>query len=231
MDGCFPLAPSFDHGGPIATGVAACRQAMEALAPGDWHATAAAGELRIGLAWLDHAQPLVRSRVEAAAQLLGEVTPVELELADAVQHLFMREAAEVHAELFAEHADRYGNDVRRKLVRCLRVTDAQATAAERAREQLRERWFAAAGNLDLLVTPTIGAPPPRLPVDDLALRADFTRLTLPVNAAGWPALALPCGPAEDGIDASVQLIGRPGSDAFVLAAGEALESLLRARHR
>jgi Asp-tRNA(Asn)/Glu-tRNA(Gln) amidotransferase A subunit family amidase len=49
-----------------------------------------------------------------------------------------------------------------------------------------------------------------------------------VNALGWPSLALPCGPAEDGLPASVQLIGRPGTDAFVLAAGARLaEELAR----
>ncbi len=228
LDGCFPLAPSFDHGGPIAATVAECRQAMAALAPGTWGASAAAGELRIGLAWLEYAEPLVRERVASAAALLGHVERVELQLADEVHHLFMREVAEAHSELFAEHAAEYGADVRRKLVRCLRVTDAEADASRRARDQLRERWLQSADGLDLLVTPTLGSVPPPLPVDDLAVRGYFTRLTLPVNATGWPALALPCGPAEDGIDASVQLIGRPGTDAFVLAAGEALESLLRA---
>ena len=52
------------------------------------------------------------------------------------------------------------------------------------------------------------------------------RLTFPFNALGWPALALPCGPAEDGLPASVQLVGRPGDDALVLAVGELLERLL-----
>ena len=47
-------------------------------------------------------------------------------------------------------------------------------------------------------------------------------LTFPWNVTGSPALALPCGPAEDGLPASVQLIGRPGDDALVLAAGRAL---------
>ena len=51
-------------------------------------------------------------------------------------------------------------------------------------------------------------------------------LTFPFNALGWPALALPCGPAEDGLPASVQLVGRPGDDGRVLAAGRLLELLL-----
>jgi aspartyl-tRNA(Asn)/glutamyl-tRNA(Gln) amidotransferase subunit A len=43
---------------------------------------------------------------------------------------------------------------------------------------------------------------------------------------GWPALALPSGPAEDGLPSSVQLAAPPGRDALVLAAGAALEKTL-----
>jgi Asp-tRNA(Asn)/Glu-tRNA(Gln) amidotransferase A subunit family amidase len=49
------------------------------------------------------------------------------------------------------------------------------------------------------------------------------RLTRPFNSLGWPALALPCGPAEDGLPASVSLVGRTGEDALVLAVGLELE--------
>jgi Asp-tRNA(Asn)/Glu-tRNA(Gln) amidotransferase A subunit family amidase len=37
---------------------------------------------------------------------------------------------------------------------------------------------------------------------------------------------VPCGPAEDGLPASVQLAAPPGEDALVLAAGRALEQAL-----
>jgi Asp-tRNA(Asn)/Glu-tRNA(Gln) amidotransferase A subunit family amidase len=66
-------------------------------------------------------------------------------------------------------------------------------------------------------------------VGDLALRESVLRLTLPWNAVGAPALALPCGPAELGLPASVQLVGRRGDDALVLAAGRVLEERLRAQ--
>ncbi len=228
MQGCFPLAPTFDHAGPIAATVEDCRAAMQALAPGDWASDVPAGELTVGLAWLEHADPLVRDRVSAAAGALGRVRPVDPPLAHALHAEFMREVADVHRELFAEHAALYGADLRVKIERCLRITDAQADAARRARADLRERWDGLLDGVDVVVAPTVGSVAPRLPADDLELREFVTRLTLPVNAAGLPALALPCGPAEDGLEASVQLIGRRAEDAFVLAAGAALESLLRA---
>ena len=56
------------------------------------------------------------------------------------------------------------------------------------------------------------------------MRIPITRFTNPFNALGWPALALPCGPAEHGLPASIQLVGRSGADSLVLAAGLALEA-------
>lgn len=39
------------------------------------------------------------------------------------------------------------------------------------------------------------------------------------NAAGLPGLTLPCAPARDGLPIGVQLVGAPGSDALLCAAG------------
>ncbi len=74
--------------------------------------------------------------------------------------------------------------------------------------------------------PTLAFVAPAADVDEIAERGSFVRFTYPFNALGWPALALPAGAAEDGLPASVQLVGRPGDDAFVLAAGLALEARL-----
>jgi Asp-tRNA(Asn)/Glu-tRNA(Gln) amidotransferase A subunit family amidase len=63
-----------------------------------------------------------------------------------------------------------------------------------------------------------------LPADDLEHREAVIRYTFPFNALGWPVLALPCGPAEEGLPTSLQLVGR--DDASVLAAGELLEASL-----
>jgi len=78
-----------------------------------------------------------------------------------------------------------------------------------------------------LLTPALKSVAPATGIGDAALREDMIRFTYPFNALGWPALALPCGPAEDGLPASVQLVGKPGEDALVLAAGRRLASLLR----
>ena len=224
--GCFPLAPSFDHVGPMARDVAGCSAMLAVLAPGFEAARLESlEELTVGIAWLDEADPLVRARVAEAAALFPRRRDVDL-ARPRIDALFMREVADVHRELFEEQGELYGEDLAVKIERCLAVTDAEAREAERSRAEYRERCDELIEGIDLLLTPTLTVVAPRTGVGDLELRRVLTRNTLPVNALGWPALALPCGTAEDGLPASVQLIGRPGDDALVLAAGAELEARL-----
>jgi aspartyl-tRNA(Asn)/glutamyl-tRNA(Gln) amidotransferase subunit A len=139
---------------------------------------------------------------------------------------FGREVADVHRELFAEYPDEYGETVRRKIERCLAVTDAEYERAVKARGRYREQLAKAVAGVDLVLTPTLECVAPPAPADELALRGRLTKLTFPLNAVGWPAVALPCGPAEDGLPASVQLSAPQGKDALVLGAAGALELAL-----
>ena len=228
LDGCFPLAPSFDHAGPMASDVAGCVRMMEALAPGFAPAELQLEDAEVGVASLDAADPLVRARVAAAAELFPRRRTLELPSAAGLGRAFQREAAEVHRELFLEHADSYGENIRTKLERCLAVTDAEYERAVADREEYRERLLETAADVDLLLTPTLVCVAPPAPADELALRDRLTYLTFPLNAVGWPAVALPCGPAEDGLPASVQLAAPSGEDAIVLGTAAALERALSA---
>jgi aspartyl-tRNA(Asn)/glutamyl-tRNA(Gln) amidotransferase subunit A len=139
----------------------------------------------------------------------------------------MREVADVHRELYAENADLYGGNVAAKIELCLAVTDAEYGAGLRARDEYRERMGELFDEVDLIVTPTLPFVAPVAGQDERELRGRLTLLTWPFNVLGAPALALPCGPAEDGLPASVQIAGRPGDDALVLAAGALLERVLK----
>ena len=225
-DGCFPLAPSYDHVGPIASTVEGCAGLMRALVP-QWEPAEveALGELRIGFAWLEHADPLVRKRVEEALALFPHREAIDLPLNEPGEYrLFMREVADVHRGLFPERADEYGENVRGKIERCMQVTDEQVETARRLRAEYRDRCDEATQAFDLLVTPTIPFVAPPADADELTIRERGISLTFPFDSLGWPALALPCGPAEGGLPASVQLVGAPGSDSLVLAAGALLAS-------
>jgi aspartyl-tRNA(Asn)/glutamyl-tRNA(Gln) amidotransferase subunit A len=167
----------------------------------------------------------VRARVEEAAALFPQRRPVDLPIPD-VGAAFMREVVDVHRELYAEHGDLYGEDVSIKIERCLAVTDAEASSAQRRRDDYRAAVEALTADVDLVLTPTIPVVAPLVDIGDLKLRGTLTRNTLPINTLGWPAIALPCGLAEDGLPASVQLVGKPGRDDVVFAAAKLLASLV-----
>jgi aspartyl-tRNA(Asn)/glutamyl-tRNA(Gln) amidotransferase subunit A len=225
-DGCFPLAPSFDHVGPMARDVAGCAAQLEALVPGFRRSTFESLEdVSVAVAWIDDADALVAGRVRAAAALFPRRREVDWPRPQ-IDALFMHEVADVHRELYAENAELYGDELATKIERCLAVSDAEASVAARAREEYRERCAEALGEADLLLTPTLQCVAPPTGVGDLALRVTLIRNTLPFNTLGWPAVALPCGAAEEGLPASIQLVGLPGTDALVLAAGERLERKL-----
>ena len=227
--GCWPLAKSFDVAGPMARDVAGCARMMSALVPGFAPARVESLDaLRVGVAWTDRADPLVRERVEAAAALFADRRTLDLPLPERIYDAFAREATDVHAELFRDHRALYGENVATKIERALELTDEQVAEARDALERYRERIAELTAGVDLVVTPTVPMVAPPTGIGDLALRGRMIELTFPWSVLGAPALALPCGPAEDGLPASVQLAGRPGDDALVLAAGHLLEAALGA---
>jgi aspartyl-tRNA(Asn)/glutamyl-tRNA(Gln) amidotransferase subunit A len=225
VEGCFPLAPSYDVVGPMASSVAGCEELLRVLVPGyEPAALESLEELEVGVAWLEHAEPLVRERVAGAAALFPRRRSIELSLAPKNRTDFMLEAADIHRALFPGNEELYGDNVRGKIERCLQVTDGEAAAAERERAEYRERVAEALDGIDLVVTPTVPFVPPAADADELEFRGAGTSLTYPFSALGWPALALPCGPAEDGLPASLQLAAPAGADARVLATGRLLAS-------
>jgi aspartyl-tRNA(Asn)/glutamyl-tRNA(Gln) amidotransferase subunit A len=227
-EGCFPLAPSYDHVGPMASTVAGCIELMRALVPGfEPRPLESLEDVCVGVAWIEEADPLVAARVRAAVERFPDRRELELPRPDPDENrLFMREVADVHRGLFPERADEYGANVRWKLELCAEVTDDEVSRALQLRGEYEERVAGLTADVDLLVTPTMLGVAPPADADERELRSRGIRLTYPFNCLGWPALALPCGPAEDGLPASIQLVGKPGDDARVLAAGALLASLI-----
>ena len=207
IDGVFPLAPSFDHAGPMAADVAGCVALMRDLVPGLDVADVSLDDLKLASAW---GEPPVRA------------TAVEFPTAEAVGPAFMREVGDVHRELYPENAELYGDNIRGKVERCIAVSDADYEVGLRARQEHAERAEAAFAGYDLLVVPTLSCPVPAADVVEIEVRAAMTLYTFPFNALGWPALALPHG------SGSLQLVGRCGADDLVLSAGLALERTLKA---
>lgn len=98
-------------------------------------------------------------------------------------------------------------------------------------EQLRRDASRMFDRIDLIVMPSAAALP--WPADEVFPSQIDGRPVGPrghaiftgwVNAAGLPALALPCDAAADGMPIGIQLIGPYGSDSAVLSLGAAFEA-------
>ena len=227
LAGCFPLAPSFDHAGPLAKDVAGCAEMMRALVGLVPQALDSLEGVQLGIAWLDYAEPEVRAVVAAAASHLPGGLPVEPRLPDGVFDAFQHEVAGTHRELFERNRDRYGQNVRTKVERCLEVSRTRAARANAVRERYRMDFARATAEVDVFVAPTLPVVPPKADTDELLVRQRMTQLTFPLNTVGAPALAIPCGRTEGGLPVSMQVVGKPGADGLVLAAGALVESALR----
>ena len=137
---------------------------------------------------------------------------------------FMREVADVHRELFAEHAELYGDNVRPKIERCLAVHRRRGGRGRAAREELPRALRELRQASTCCVTPTHRlrrAAGRRRRARRARARRSASRI--PFNALGWPALALPCRPGR-GRPAGVAPARRPARRRRARAARPALRA-------
>ena len=229
LEGCFPLAPSLDHAGPMARSVEECTAMLEALVPGFERASLGSlEEVEVGVAWTEHAEPLVRARVEEAAAALPRPPrgrPPARRGASAPSSCARWQTSTASSTprtptSTARTSRRRSSSASRSPTPSTRRGCAPAT-------RTASRWRSSSTRSTWSSRPTLPFVAPPAGQDERELRGRLTLLTWPFNVLGAPALALPCGPAEDGLPASVQIAGPPGDDALVLAAGALLEHALK----
>ena len=88
-------------------------------------------------------------------------------------------------------------------------------------------------DVDLLVMPTTIIASPRadsVTLDDPTV--GLSRLTLPTDSTGQPAMSVPCGFTDDGLPLGLMLVGHHFDEATVLRAAHAFEGAagLSSRH-
>ena len=191
LDGVFPLAPSFDHAGPMARDVARLRRADAGARAGIRREPIDRAEVSVGVAWVEHADPL---RARAASRRPRRVPAVararRSPSRSATTPAFMHEIAGVHRELFEEHGELYGENLRTKIERCLAVTRRRGRGGDATRgASTSGEALEALEGVDLLLTPTLMFVAPPADIDELAWRERIVRFTYPFNLLGWPALA------------------------------------------
>lgn len=117
-----------------------------------------------------------------------------------------------------------------------RVSAAEYVAAtetlERYSRKLCEWWTS---GFDVLLTPTLGEPPPLLgtlsttaaePIEVMARWGRFAPFTVPFNVTGQPAISLPLHWNRDGLPIGVQLVAPYGREDLLVRLAAQLEQAL-----
>jgi len=229
LAGVWPLAPSLDTIGPMATTVTAVTEGMALLEPGfraDPQPAIRVGRLRLPDVETD---PRIDAAVDAALIRSG-LDVLDVELPDWQQALraggaiLVAEAAQSNARLLADPVtrDKLGPQVR------ARLDEGAAVTAEQLRQArgYQQTWRASVADLlrtvQLLALPTAPLYPPPL-ADAVTHQHQYTQFTMPFNLAGLPALALPV-PSEHRLPASLQLVGPASGEGLLLTTGILVEA-------
>lgn len=101
-----------------------------------------------------------------------------------------------------------------------------------SREQLRRRLEPFFAEYDVLLTPALARRSPKSEpwhergwLRNIMANTNYSPLTPPWNLTGWPAMSLPFGTLPSGAPCAIQLVGRPGTEADLLALAERIEAL------
>jgi amidase len=230
VDGVYPLAPSLDTVGPLGADVDAVELGMRLIEPGF---AAGSCELAVGRV-RPEADPAVDSAVDAALAAAGVVsTDIPgfdfLAATTAANVLIDVEAYQANAHLLPQ-LEQLSPQMHANMVESAAITDDEVAAANRVRLTVREWFTAMLARHPFIALPTLMGPPPLLnpPPPLLGERMPLTRLTVPANLAGLPALALPVPGGPAGLPASLQLIGPPGSEEQLIALGRIVEAAITA---
>jgi aspartyl-tRNA(Asn)/glutamyl-tRNA(Gln) amidotransferase subunit A len=214
LDGVVPLAPSLDHGGPLARSVADVAllesvmlgrrlearaiDAPRVVAPPELLALADTG-LRADL------DAVLASFESAGAVVVREPLPVPLEaVLDAGWTVLAAEAAAQHRSMFAVHGAEYAPQIAALVAAGLGVGPVALARAQEERAAFRhaiEPWLS---SFDALVSPVAPGAAPR--------RGEGTgdpTLCAPWSYAGVPSIAIPTGLDADGLPFAIQLVASP----------------------
>jgi 2-dehydropantoate 2-reductase len=237
VEGVFPLSPSCDHVGTLTRTVAQTAELLGVLA-GRTFELRPVTRLRIGVLrrQLDDPDlvPAVRDRVLAAVERLAsagfDVTDVEVPALDLVDEalgaVVLREAWDVHRDLYERQAGDYGPGTRALLELGSRIDDDAYRAGLAGREAVAAGLAAVFEDVDLLAGPTVAYPaPPEDPPFGTPEGDVEGRYTGPYNLAGNPAVSLPCGLVEGNLPAGLQLAAASGNDELLLSAARVYEEV------
>ncbi len=191
--------------------------------------------LRVGVArphFFDALDSSIADALEAAiasmTALVADVREVEIRAAPRARHA----VADIMLPLVAEQlrsalADRPGAfhpETRAMLERGASLPNTAKSGALAVAASVRAGWARVFREVDVVITPTLAQPPPRLDAGAEALRSverSHLELNAPMNLGGVPAMSMPCGE----LGASLTFTGPVGADGIVLKVARAWEEV------
>ncbi|TMM16347.1 MAG: amidase [Actinobacteria bacterium] len=229
LAGVWPLAPSLDTIGPLASNVAGLVLGMQLLEPG--FAPSAVPARTVGRLPTS-AHPALEAAIDDALRI-AELEVVPLDWSDfetgttCFSTIYFNEIPDADRELAQADPENVGADV----IQTLGMVDAFRPGLEDARGKLagwRSALLALFEEIELLALPTLPIFPPRLEdvLGDATLPAaiELTRHVSLFNAAGVPCTAQPVSVASSKLPGSIQLVGPPGGEELLLATAARLEA-------
>jgi len=224
-----------DDRAPISTPVTTSDW-LEAARTPDVRGWRVAWSADLGLTPVDHEVARV---AEEAARAFGDLGGT-LEEAHpdfaGVREIIMTTRAARMATVYADLLPRWRAEMFPPLVRNieagLSLTATQWGKAEMERTALWHRVRGFFERYDLLVTPTVAAPPfpiewdypPEINGHRMETYIHWVLLTYAITVTGLPAISVPAGWTADGLPVGLQIVGRRWGEAAVLRAAAALEA-------
>lgn len=237
-DGVMPLAPSMDHPGPMARCVRDLAILLQVIAGPDVYdpfcssrpvpdysallnrplSPPRLGRLR-GL-FEEYAEPSVRALMDKVAVSYRErgATVVEVALPAAFAEVIPRhrvvmavEAVRYHESRLLRHPEDYLPKIRALLEEGLACSAAEYARCKEHQQSLSKEILACFEGVDALLTPATPGPAP-----DASTTGD-PAFNSPWSYTGLPTVCFPAGRSPEGLPLGVQLVGRPWSEAELLA--------------
>lgn len=237
-DGIAPTVSSLDTVGVLSRDVAGCAAVHAVLSR--LRSVAPSARPTVGLEVLDSASldaDVAAALGDARAALARagcRIVEVELGFVDAAnaahRKISLWEAWQNHGERISRSPDQFAPLVRQRLEVAAKVRPTDHLRACLTRERVRADADHLFGDIDILLGPTLRAPPwstrrTSFRLDGVSVSPwDFVSRHLAwQNLTGHPALTIPYGVTPDGRPLAVQLTGRHGYDSLLLAVARLLE--------
>ena len=238
LAGAIPFAESLDVIGPLARSAADCALLHAVMAGEAAHPAIPLRGLLLGIpaALLRHAPPSAAmaacfatacAALERHGATIGEAALPSAPLFNACYFVIARsEAFALWRHALAGAPEKLNPLTRRSFAIGAMIPPEAHASATRLRPVLRAELAASLAGVDALILPTTPDEAADLDFATAFSRPDTAPYTRPFSLAGVPAISIPCGLGPRGRPLGLQLVGRHGEDARLLALASAIEQAL-----